>query len=76
MVFLGLVLLTNLFGMSVALTIGAVGALAGPPISGAINGATRGFKAVGYYAGTMVLLSVGLMLISRHLHLKRLSGKF
>jgi MFS family permease len=28
------------------------GALAGPPISGAIANATGGFKAVGYYAGT------------------------
>ena len=33
-------------------TILALGALAGPPISGAINEATDGFKAVGYYAGT------------------------
>lgn len=30
----------------------ALGALAGPPISGAINTATGGFAAVGYYAGT------------------------
>jgi len=29
----------------------ALGALAGPPISGAINAATGGFKVVGYYAG-------------------------
>jgi MFS transporter, MCT family, solute carrier family 16 (monocarboxylic acid transporters), member 10 len=29
----------------------ALGALAGPPISGAINTATGGYKAVGYYAG-------------------------
>ena len=36
-------------GMS--LTILASGALAGPPISGAINAATGDFKAVGYYAG-------------------------
>lgn len=32
-------------------TILALGALAGPPISGAINEQTGGFKAVGYYAG-------------------------
>lgn len=38
-------------GMS--MTILAAGALAGPPISGAINNATGGFKAVGYYAGTL-----------------------
>jgi hypothetical protein len=35
-----------------ALTIAAFGALAGPPISGAINTATSGFTVVGYYAGT------------------------
>ena len=29
----------------------ASGALAGPPISGAINGATNGYAAVGVYAG-------------------------
>ena len=29
-----------------------LGALAGPPISGAIANATGGFEAVGYYAGT------------------------
>lgn len=34
-------------------TILAFGALAGPPISGAINVATNGFKAVGYYAGQL-----------------------
>jgi MFS transporter, MCT family, solute carrier family 16 (monocarboxylic acid transporters), member 10 len=37
--------------LGMCLTILASGALAGPPISGAINGATGGFKAVGYYAG-------------------------
>ena len=34
-----------------ALTVVALGAVAGPPISGAIAQATGGFKAVGYYAG-------------------------
>ena len=29
----------------------SLGALAGPPISGAINTATGGFEVVGYYAG-------------------------
>ena len=36
-----------------ALTVIALGAVAGPPISGAIEQATGGFKAVGYYAGTV-----------------------
>lgn len=35
------------------LTITAIGALAGPPISGAIGTASGGFKAVGYYAGAL-----------------------
>lgn len=33
-------------------TILCAGALAGPPISGAINTATGGFEDVGFYAGT------------------------
>ena len=32
-------------------TVMALGAIAGPPISGAINVATGGYKAVGIYAG-------------------------
>jgi MCP family monocarboxylic acid transporter-like MFS transporter 10 len=42
-------------GMS--MTILAFGALAGPPISGAIISA-RGFEAAGYYAGTYICLTV------------------
>ena len=34
-------------------TVVALGAVAGPPISGAIDQATDGFKAVGYYAGNV-----------------------
>lgn len=78
-----------------AMTISAAGALAGPPISGAIEKASGGFKAVGYYAGTpfavnvddrsltailllgsVILISVALMLTTRHLVLRRLWGKF
>lgn len=33
------------------LSVAAVGAVAGPPISGAINARTGGFEAVGFYAG-------------------------
>ncbi|KAK0474234.1 major facilitator superfamily domain-containing protein [Armillaria novae-zelandiae] len=53
----------------------AVGALVGPPISGSINAATGGFEAVGYYAGSTVIASVGLMSASRHFVLRRLYGK-
>ncbi|KAL0946436.1 hypothetical protein HGRIS_012659 [Hohenbuehelia grisea] len=61
-------------GMS--MTLAAAGALAGPPISGAINKATGGYRAVGYYAGSMILLSVALMLIARHLAIRKLWGKY
>ncbi|KAI3618036.1 hypothetical protein WG66_005549 [Moniliophthora roreri] len=54
------------------LSMGAIGALIGPPISGAINHATGGYEKVAYYAGSMVVLSVVLMLITRHLMLKSL----
>ncbi|KJA24153.1 hypothetical protein HYPSUDRAFT_38917 [Hypholoma sublateritium FD-334 SS-4] len=53
----------------------ALGALAGPPISGAISTATGNFKAVGYYAGTTVLIGVGLIGVSRYFVLRRLWGK-
>ncbi|KAI3618284.1 hypothetical protein WG66_005520 [Moniliophthora roreri] len=58
------------------LSMGAIGALIGPPISGAINHATGGYEKVAYYAGSMVVLSVVLMLITRHLMLKSLWGRF
>lgn len=40
-----------------AFTFAAIGSLAGPPISGAINRASGGYKAVGYYAGTSLIAS-------------------
>ncbi|KAF9017425.1 MFS general substrate transporter [Hymenopellis radicata] len=53
----------------------SLGALVGPPISGAINSKTGGFEAVGYYAGSAILVGVGLMLASRYFALKGLYGK-
>ncbi|KAJ3479495.1 hypothetical protein NLI96_g9017 [Meripilus lineatus] len=61
-------------GMS--MTVLAFGAVAGPPISGAINQSTDGFQAVGYYAGSTVILSVIMMIIVRQLMLRRWWGKF
>ncbi|KAJ7188786.1 major facilitator superfamily domain-containing protein [Mycena filopes] len=61
-------------GMTMTLT--ALGAVAGPPISGAINSATGGYTIVGYYAGSMILAAIALMLLSRHLVLRQLWGKF
>ncbi|KAJ7496845.1 major facilitator superfamily domain-containing protein [Mycena latifolia] len=59
-----------------AMTLTAIGALAGPPISGAINTASGGYNAVGYYAGSVILASIGLMLFTRYLVLRTLWGKF
>lgn len=42
----------------------SIGALTGPPISGAINAATGGYEAVGYYAGR-TFISFYLKLILR-----------
>ncbi|KAI0086146.1 MFS general substrate transporter [Irpex rosettiformis] len=62
--------------MGMYFTVVALGALAGPPISGAINQSTGGYKDVGYYAGSAVLLSVVLLIISRHFILHgRIWGK-
>ncbi|KAI5987323.1 MFS general substrate transporter [Pisolithus marmoratus] len=57
------------------LTIAALGALLGTPISGALNARTGGFKEPGFYAGAMVMFSVLLLFVVRYLHLGRLYGK-
>ncbi|EKM55101.1 uncharacterized protein PHACADRAFT_93789 [Phanerochaete carnosa HHB-10118-sp] len=61
--------------MGFFLTIMAFGALAGPPISGAINTSTGGFNLVGVYAGSTVMAGVALMLAARYCVLRRLWGK-
>ncbi|KAJ7072762.1 major facilitator superfamily domain-containing protein [Mycena amicta] len=61
-------------GMATTLT--ALGALAGPPISGAINTASGGYQAVGIYAGSVIFVAIGLMLVTRWLVLRRIWGKF
>ncbi|KAA1469294.1 MFS general substrate transporter [Dentipellis sp. KUC8613] len=53
----------------------AFGALAGPPISGAINNATGSYKPVGIYAGTSVMVAVVFMNYSRYLVIKGWLGK-
>ncbi|RDX51685.1 MFS general substrate transporter [Lentinus brumalis] len=57
-----------------AFTIMSFGALAGPPISGAIFDRTGKFEDVGYYAGSTVMGSVVLMIIARQLLLGKLFG--
>ncbi|KAF7351027.1 MFS domain-containing protein [Mycena sanguinolenta] len=59
-----------------AMTLTAIGALAGPPISGAIYSASGGYSAVGYYAGSMIFAAIALMLVTRHLVLRKVWGKF
>ncbi|KAI0748396.1 MFS general substrate transporter [Daedaleopsis nitida] len=60
-------------GMSMTLV--ALGAVAGPPISGAINAATGGFKFTGVYAGTAVMAACVFMLATRYAILGRFWGK-
>ncbi|RPD54932.1 MFS general substrate transporter [Lentinus tigrinus ALCF2SS1-7] len=55
-----------------AFTIMSFGALAGPPISGAIFDHTSKFENVGYFAGSTIMASVALMVVARQL----LLGKF
>ncbi|KAI0306291.1 MFS general substrate transporter [Multifurca ochricompacta] len=57
------------------LTILSLGALAGPPISGAINHATGGYTAVGVYAGSSVMVAVVLLVMSRYFTLGGWKGK-
>ncbi|KAF9783217.1 MFS general substrate transporter [Thelephora terrestris] len=57
------------------LTCIALGAVAGPPISGAIAQATDGFKSVGYYAGSCILGAVGFMYLTKYLMTGSLRGK-
>ncbi|EKM55122.1 uncharacterized protein PHACADRAFT_255520 [Phanerochaete carnosa HHB-10118-sp] len=68
---------THTVGLRVGMffSIIALGALAGPPISGAINDATGGYKAVGYYAGTSIMCAVACLIVSRQLILRRIWGK-
>ncbi|KAF9258994.1 MFS general substrate transporter [Marasmius fiardii PR-910] len=58
------------------LSVGAIGALIGPPISGAIKNSTGSFEQVGYYAGSTIVLAVILMLITKYLMIGNLWGKF
>ncbi|KAH9981764.1 MFS general substrate transporter [Russula compacta] len=56
-------------------TVLSLGALAGPPISGAINRATGGYTAVGIYAGSSVMVAVALLALSRYFALQGWRGK-
>jgi len=58
------------------MSLAAFGAIAGPPISGALISPTKGFLVAGYYAGGTIVVSVILLLVARYLHLRSLWGKF
>ncbi|KAI9065491.1 MFS general substrate transporter [Trametes sanguinea] len=60
-------------GMS--MTVVALGAVAGPPISGAINAATGGYKFTGVYAGTTVMVACCFLLATRYALMGSLWGK-
>ncbi|KAI0331174.1 MFS general substrate transporter [Cubamyces sp. BRFM 1775] len=59
-------------GMS--MTIIAISALVGPPISGAINSATGGFKYTGVYAGTTIIVGCCFLVATRFTFLGGLRG--
>ncbi|CUA69039.1 putative transporter MCH4 [Saccharomyces cerevisiae S288c] [Rhizoctonia solani] len=58
------------------MTVIAGGAVAGPPISGAIRDTTGSFVDVGYYAGSMIILCVLLLICVKFVALGTLRGKF
>ncbi|CAE6362982.1 unnamed protein product [Rhizoctonia solani] len=58
------------------MTVIAAGAVAGPPISGAIRDTTGSFVEVGYYAGSMIILCVLLLISVKFVALGTLRGKF
>ncbi|KAI0672767.1 MFS general substrate transporter [Trametes maxima] len=60
-------------GMS--MTVIAIGAVAGPPISGAINAATGTYKYTGIYAGTTVMVACCFLLATRVSILGSIWGK-
>lgn len=57
------------------MTIVSFGAVAGPPISGAIRDHTGSFVEVGYYAGSMIVLCVLIMIGVKYATLRKLTGK-
>ncbi|KAI9511091.1 MFS general substrate transporter [Russula earlei] len=61
--------------MGMCFTILSLGALAGPPISGAIAHSTGGYSAVGIYAGSSVMVAMMLLALSRYFVLRRWRGK-
>ncbi|KAJ7080079.1 major facilitator superfamily domain-containing protein [Mycena crocata] len=55
----------------------SISALAGPPISGAIASATGDYKAVGYYAGSAMMVAIAILWYVRYLMTgKVFGGKF
>lgn len=53
----------------------AFGVVAGPPISGAIDQNFNGFKGVGFYAGSCIVVAVALMCLTKYLMIGSLHGK-
>ncbi|KAF8322343.1 major facilitator superfamily domain-containing protein, partial [Cantharellus anzutake] len=57
-------------------TLSGIGALCGPPIPGAIRDATGGYKAVGAYGGSILMLSLILMVSAKWVATGSPWGKF
>ncbi|KAF8323963.1 MFS general substrate transporter [Clavulina sp. PMI_390] len=57
-------------------TISALGALAGTPISGAIHTAVGGYKAVGWYAGSLGMLACVFLFLARRAAIGKWFARF
>ncbi|KAF9519672.1 hypothetical protein BS47DRAFT_1358009 [Hydnum rufescens UP504] len=68
--------LASLLAIAILYGLCSIGALCGPPISGVIHDSAGGYAAVGYYAGSMIILGCALMLASKVVATGRIGGLF
>ncbi|KAJ7848397.1 MFS general substrate transporter [Mycena leptocephala] len=62
--------------MGIVNTVVAIGGLCGPPLGGLLVSTSLGYKAVGYFAGGMLILGGLLFALARYLAVPRLWAKF
>ncbi|KAJ7839780.1 MFS general substrate transporter [Mycena leptocephala] len=62
--------------MGMVNTVVAIGGLCGPPLGGLLVSTSLGYKAVGYFAGGMLVLGGLLFALARYLAVPRLWAKF
>ncbi|KAJ7085070.1 MFS general substrate transporter [Mycena epipterygia] len=57
-------------------TVLSIGTLCGAPLGGLLTSTSLGYKAVGYFAGSMIFLGTALLALARFLKVPRLWAKF